>query len=488
MAANVLPNRSKDGGHPSDQDAILVVDLDGTLCRTDTLHEAILSLASSQPLILAKLFGWLFGGRAALKDAVASRHVIPAKALPLNEDVIVHIKTARAAGRRTALVTASDQRQADLVADATDLFDEVHGSGDNRNLKGPEKARFLVDRYGAGGFDYMGDSKADLAVWKQARRAVTVGATPALRRAAEAEAAQVDHIAPPRSPVRPMLRAMRPHQWSKNVLLFLPLLASHDLGAFWAVLLGFLAFCCTASAVYVINDLLDLSADRAHPRKRLRPFASGELTAMTGLAMVGGLLVVALMFSLMMGNLDFLLVLMAYLAITFAYSLSLKRKLLVDVLTLAALYTIRIVAGGVAADLALSPWLLGFSMFLFFSLAGVKRQAELMDQLATGRASSGRAYEVEDLPILRGLALSSGIAAVLVLSLYIASDDVQLLYNWPGILWLVCPIILYWNTRMVMIAHRGHMTDDPIVFAAKDRTSQLTITLSFVTVMIAAFV
>ncbi len=464
-----------------------MVDLDGTLCRTDTLHEAILGLVAEQPLILAKLPGWLSGGRAAAKDVIASRHVVPAEALPLNEDVVARVEAARAAGRRTALVTASDQRQADIVAAKVGLFDEIHGSRDGRNLKGPEKAAFLVERYGAGRFDYMGDSQADVAVWQEARRAVTVRASPALRRAAEAASADIEHISPPRSPVSAMLRALRPHQWSKNILLFLPVLAAHDLTAFWAVVLGFLAFCCTASAVYIINDLLDLSADRAHPRKRLRPFAAGELTALTGLAMAGGLLGLALLLGLMTGNPAFLGVLAIYLAITFAYSLSLKRKLLVDVLTLAALYTIRIVAGGVATALVLSPWLLGFSMFLFLSLAAVKRQAELMDQLVTGRESSGRAYQVEDLPILRSLALSSGTAAILVLALYIASDDVQVLYGWPEVLWLVCPIILYWNLRMVMIAHRGHMTDDPIVFAAKDRISQLTIVLAVLTVFAATF-
>ncbi|MEJ6396241.1 UbiA family prenyltransferase [Gymnodinialimonas sp. 2305UL16-5] len=487
MTANAPPNPSASGAQPSDQDVVLVVDLDGTLCRTDTLHEAVLGLAADQPVMLAKLPGWLSQGKAAMKDAIAAHYVVPGEHLPLNPDVIAKVEAARAAGRRTALVTASDQRQADLVADTVGMFDEVHGSRNGHNLKGPEKAQFLIDRYGAGGFDYIGDSQADLAVWKHARRAVTVQASPALRRAAEAENAQVEHIAPPKSLTSPLLRALRPHQWSKNVLLFLPLLASHDLGAFWAVLLGFLAFCCTASAVYVINDLFDLAADRAHPRKRLRPFAAGELTAMTGLAMVGGLLALALIFGLATGNPSFLGVLAVYLGITFAYSLSLKRKLLVDVLTLAALYTIRIVAGGVAASLVLSPWLLGFSMFLFLGLAAVKRQAELMDQLVTGRESSGRAYQVEDLPILRGLALSSGMAAVLVLALYIASDDVQLLYDWPEVLWLVCPIVLYWVLRMVMTTHRGHMTDDPIVFAAKDRTSQLTIVLAVVTVLVAAF-
>jgi 4-hydroxybenzoate polyprenyltransferase len=280
---------------------------------------------------------------------------------------------------------------------------------------------------------------------------------------------------------------MRPHQWSKNLLLFLPVLAAHEPARAGVVALAFLAFCFTASAVYIINDLLDLSSDRAHPRKCRRPFAAGDLTASFGAVAALGLLLLALVFGLLTGSASFLATLVVYLLTTFAYSFTLKRKLLVDVLALAGLYTIRIVAGGAAAGLVLSPWLLGFSVFLFLSLAAIKRQAELVDQRATGRESSGRAYEVEDLPVLMALAMSSGVASVLVLALYIASDDVQVLYNSPTLLWLVCPVILYWLLRMVMMTHRGHMTDDPIVFAATDRVSQLTILMVLALIPLATF-
>lgn len=199
--------------------------------------------------------------------------------------------------------------------------------------------------------------------------------------------------------------------------------------------------------------------------------------ASTGVVIAAGLLIVALGLGLMTGNPEFVGVLLLYLAATFAYSLWLKRKLLVDVLMLAGLYTIRIIAGGAAAAVVLSPWLLGFSMFVFLALAAVKRQAELTDQLKTGRASSGRAYEVDDLPVLRGTALSAGNAAVLVLALYISSDSVQMLYSRPAVLWLICPILLYWLLRMVMKTHRGEMTDDPIVYAATDRVSQVVVVI-----------
>jgi 4-hydroxybenzoate polyprenyltransferase/phosphoserine phosphatase len=473
-------------GPSGTEEPILVVDLDGTLCRTDTLHEALLGLVARQPQILLRLPGWLRGGRADFKARVAAEHTVPGTMLPLNPEVVEMIEKARAEGRRIALVTAADQRQADGVAEVVGLFDEVIGSSSGRNLKGAEKARFLVDRYGAKGFDYIGDSLADQPVWASARHAITAAAGPSVRRAAEAANSSTLHLSAPEPKVGAMLRALRPHQWSKNVLLFLPVLASHSLGAVWPVLLGFFAFCLTASAVYVINDLVDLPADRAHPRKRRRPFASGELSAASGLAMTGGLLLAALVLGLFTGNPLFIGTLAVYLAATFAYSLWLKRKLIVDVLTLAGLYTIRIVAGGAAAGIVLSPWLLGFSMFLFLALAAVKRQAELMDQIKTGRESSGRAYLVDDLPVLRSVALSSGHAAVLVMALYISSDAVQPLYARPELLWLVCPLLLYWLLRMVMMTHRGYMTDDPIVFAARDRISLLVIVATVVVILAAA--
>jgi len=469
-----------------DTDIVLACDLDGTLCRTDTLHEAVLALVSLNPPAIARLPGWMSGGKAAFKARVAEVSVVPGDALPLNDEVVAELQAARAAGRRTALVTASDRRQAEAVAQATGLFDEVHATGEGRNLKGAEKARFLTEQFGARGYDYMGDAIVDVPVWAGARQAITVGANARVRREAESANANVRHLSRPEGRAAAVLKAMRPHQWSKNLLLFVPMLAAHDPGALGQVLLGFLAFCLTASAVYVINDLLDLQADRAHPRKRRRPFAAGTLSAATGIGMSAGLLGLAAGLGLATGNPLFLAVLGLYLAATFAYSLWLKRKLLVDVLMLAGLYTVRIIAGGAAAGIVLSPWLLGLSMFLFLSLAAVKRQAELMDQMASGRDSVGRAYAVDDLPILRGMALASGHAAVMVMALYISSDAVQALYGRPWLLWLVCPLLLYWVLRMVMTAHRGRMTDDPIVFAAKDRVSLLVVALTVVVAVVAA--
>lgn len=459
------------------QSAVLVVDLDGTLCKTDTMHEALLALLANSPAKLFEVPFWLAEGRVGFKANLADHEVVDVDKLPLNDVVVDTVRAAREAGVRTALVSASDHRQVTAVAEHTGLFDEAYGSAEGRNLKGEAKAAFLTEHFGAGAFDYIGNSRADLPVWAAAKSGVTVAASQNLRRAAEAENSTIRHIDPPRSKLGAIARALRPHQWSKNLLLFLPVLAAHDVGQILTVVLAFVAFCLTASAVYVINDLLDLASDRAHPRKRLRPFAAGELTAVEGVVLSGTLLMAAVISGSLSGKLGFMAVLGLYLLMTFLYSLWLKRKLIVDVLMLAGLYTVRIVAGGAAATVELSPWLLGFSIFVFLSLAAVKRQAELTDQFLSGRASSGRAYEVEDLPILRGIALSSAHASVLVFALYINSDEVQRLYSQPQLLWLICPLLLYWTLRMIMKSHRGTMTDDPIVFAAKDIVSILIVIL-----------
>lgn len=471
---------------------VLVLDLDGTLSRSDTLHEALFTMIAAFPPVLLRMLRWLFRGKAAFKRRVADMCVVPGEGLPLNEEVLDLARKAHAEGRRVALVSASDQRQVNAVARHVGLFDDVIGTGAEasagRNLGGKAKAAFLQERYGEKGFDYVGDAKVDLPVWAAARRAITVGAGPALRRAAEAVNPDTVHIAPPPGllgTLRTYLRAMRPHQWSKNLLVFLPILSAHELNEFGAAVAAFVAFSLTASSVYLLNDLVDLQADRAHPRKRLRPFASGALPIMHGFGLAIALLVLAVAISLAFTPPAFIGALACYYVVTFAYSLWLKRMLIIDVLTLATLYTARIIAGAVATTMWLSPWMLGFSMFIFLSLAAVKRQAELTDQLRGGREKSiGRAYEVDDLPVLRGIALSAGYAAVLVFALYISSPGIKALYGDPRFLWLICPLLLYWISRMVMMTHRGFMTDDPIVYAASDRVSQVVILLCLAIVLV----
>jgi 4-hydroxybenzoate polyprenyltransferase/phosphoserine phosphatase len=484
------PDISKD----RDAAITLVVDLDGTLCRTDTLHEGILAMVSARAHLLPGLLTHLGRGKVAFKQYVAEAGVIDGADLPMNEAVIDLLKEARASGRKTALVSASDQRQVDAVAAHLGLFDDAFGTGPEsagHNLSGAAKADFLVQRYGEHGFDYVGDAKVDVPVWAKARRAITVGAAPSLRLAAEAVSPDVLHLDPPSSKgklLKPYIRALRPHQWSKNLLVFLPLLSAHNPGAIGAAVAAFFAFSLTASSVYILNDLVDLEADRAHPRKRLRPFAAGTIPILHGMMLAPLLIIAAVVIALVFTPLLFLGALAFYYVATFAYSLWLKRKLIIDVLTLAGLYTVRIIGGAVATAIVLSPWMLGFSLFLFLSLAAVKRQAELTDQLKGGRKkTAGRAYDTEDLPILRDIALSAGYASVLVFALYINSDDVLKLYKTPEILWLICPLLLYWVSRMVMMTHRGYMTDDPIVYAAKDKVSRIVVLIGVLTIIAAGF-
>jgi 4-hydroxybenzoate polyprenyltransferase len=279
---------------------------------------------------------------------------------------------------------------------------------------------------------------------------------------------------------------MRPHQWAKNLLILLPILASHDFSALGAALMAMVAFCLVASSVYIVNDIVDLPSDRAHPRKRNRAFAAGEAQISHGLVLAALLAVTAFALSLAFTPPLFVATLLLYLLGTIAYSFWLKRKLLVDVIALAGLYTVRILAGSAVTGIALSPWLLAFSMFLFFSLAAIKRQAELVDQERTGRSvTPGRAYFTEDLPVIRTMALSSGQAAVLVLALYVNSPAISKLYAAPHLMWLLCPILFYWLGRMAVMTHRGYMDDDPIVFACRDGISLLCLLASAAVVLTA---
>lgn len=468
---------------------VLVVDMDGTLTRTDTLHEAMLAFIAANPLRAPELFAWLRAGKAGFKRRLADECLADVDALPLNDAVIEEVRSARAEGRRTALVSASDQRQVEAVAARVGLFDDVHGTDSEKNLSGSEKADFLVERYGEGGFDYAGDAEVDLPVWAKARKAITVGVSDALRAAVDRQNSETEHLSPPVSGtarLKPYVRALRPHQWLKNILIFMPILAAHDPTNFVAAVAAFIAFSLTASSVYLINDLLDLSADRAHPRKCKRPFASAQIPLAHGVLLAPMLIAIALILALVFTPPVFLGVLAIYYVATFAYSLFLKRKLIIDVWTLAGLYTIRILAGAAATGVLLSPWILAFSMFLFLSLAAVKRQAELTDQIRQGKEqTAGRAYHTDDLPILRSIALSAGYAAVVVFALYINSPNVSALYSMPELLWAVCPLLLYWVSRMVMVTHRGNMTDDPIIFAVRDRTSMAVVGLSGLSIILA---
>lgn len=452
----------------------LVVDLDGTLTKTDLLIESCLALLKRNPLYVLLLPLWLLRGKAVLKTRIAERVPIDASCLPFHPELLSYLREEKSRGRHLYLATASHRKYAEQVAAHLGLFDTVYATDGEHNLDGLRKCSQLLESYGEKGFDYAGNASPDLRIWPHARHAIVVNARAGVARAAR-RMANVTRVLDDRSRSwLPYLRALRPHQWVKNVLVLVPLLASHSFGqrGVWlSALLAFAAFSLTASSVYVLNDLLDLESDRHHPRKRLRPFASGDVPVQHGLAIVPLLLIGAVALASHLPGV-FMAVLAGYYVVTLGYSLKLKHYAMVDVLTLAGLYTLRVIAGAAALAIMPSFWLLAFSMFMFLSLALVKRYSELMAMKKSGHEKTrGRGYEVGDLTILQSAGLASGYIAVLVLALYVNSPDIGHLYGRPVIIWLVCPLLLLWLSRIWMITHRGDMDDDPIVFAFRDGPS-----------------
>jgi len=463
---------------------ILVVDLDGTLLRSDMLFESFWSAFGRDWRSPFLSIAALSGGRASLKRHLAMASSVNADTLPYDPKVIAFVQSWRESGGKTALVTASDHDFAKAIATHLGIFDEAHGSDGKLNMKGDCKGQFLEERFGPKGFAYMGDAKADIPVWNRAAKAITVNAPSALRQEVERTCETVEHLGTDAKSLKPYIKAVRPHQWLKNVLVFLPMLAAHQLDAatFLLSLLAFVCFSLVASSVYVLNDLLDLAADRVHPRKKSRPFASGSIPIAHGTWMAGGLLFLGGLLAINISP-AFLLAMATYYLLTMAYSLNLKRRIVIDICVLAGLYTARIIAGSVATGIPLTVWLLAFSVFFFLSLAAVKRQAELIDNAKRGSLKvSGRGYHLDDLPIISMIAIGAGYVSVLVMTLYVDSPAVADLYAHPEALWGVSTVLLYWITRTIMMAHRGHMHDDPVVYAAKDQISRicLLIILGFV--------
>ena len=467
----------------------LVVDLDGTLVKTDLLIESLLSLLRHSPLYIFALPFCLLKGRAHLKQEIARRGRLDVALLPYRPDLLEHLRVEHEKGRSLVLATASDVRLAQQVADHLRIFDSVLASDGSTNLSGKRKRERLVSQFGEKGFDYVANESRDLAVWSSARKAIVVSPNQQLVRAV-ARVAEVESVFGDRRPsLREYLSALRPQQWLKNVLIFVPIFAAHsfiELPLLGKALLAFMAFCCCASAGYVFNDLFDLAADRHHPKKRLRPFASGRLMLFYGLAMVPALTVLACVLALMVSRL-FVGIVLLYFAMTFSYSLYLKKMVLLDVLVLASIYTLRIFAGAEAVGIRSSGWLLGFSMALFTSLAFVKRYGELVVMWSVdGDQATARSYELSDAELLASKGTASGYLAVLVLALYISSGAAKALYGRHELMWLLCPLLFYWLGYIWLVAHRGRMIDDPLVFALRDRTSRILILLMLGAAFLAA--
>lgn len=459
------------------QSAPLVVDLDGTLLRTDTLFEAFASALLRRPLAALASLPLAVTNRAQLKRRILELAELDVETLPLRDDLIEYLRAERSRGRSLHLVTAADQSIADRVAKRVGVFDDALGSDGEHNLKGGAKRDALVERF-PDGYAYAGDSAADLPVWRSSQSIVLAGASGGVARRARGLGVEIEAEFPDTSRrFRAWRKAFRLHQWSKNILIFAPMFLAHrydDAQAWVAVIAGFFIASITASATYLINDLVDLSADRRHRSKKSRPLASGDLPIMQAL-IVGPVVVAAGVVSAFVLEPAFGGVLLAYVATTFAYSLYLKRLAMIDVYALAFLFTSRLAMGATLAHAPLTIWLVTFSMFFFFSLSLAKRHVEIVSASADLPADAkikGRGYLRRDEPITLAFGVGAALASIVILVLYLAEEAFPSgTYSSPEWLWLVPALIAGWTNRVWLLAHRGELHDDPIVFAIKDRVS-----------------
>jgi len=453
----------------------LCVDLDGTLVKSDTLVDSLLLLVRSHPLTAINAPIWALRGKAALKEKVASHVSLDVAQLPYNRPLLAYLREQHADGRKLYLATGADSSLASRVSERLGIFTAVLASDGRTNLTGNNKLASLQARFDSG-FDYIGNARADLPLLGGAVEPMLANPDRSLTALLGARKIAVSRTFEDRRPaLRSIVKAVRPHQWAKNLLLLVPLLLSHALRrhAVAEVALAFLCFSLCASATYLVNDLLDSEADRRHPKKSLRPFASGDLQAKTGIALALLFLAAAFTGAHFLPS-AFLGILMLYMLTSLGYSLFLKRVALVDVILLSGLYAIRLLAGGAAVHVAISPWLGGFSIFLFLSLAMVKRFSELQNIRARGHVpSSARGYVLADIEQLRSFGTASAYAAVVVFSLYISGHEVVALYRHARRMWLIIPFMILWISRVWLLAGRGELDEDPVLFALTDRMSLL---------------
>ena len=454
----------------------LCVDLDGTLVKSDTLVDSLLVLLRTRPALVFKLPSRLLHGKAAVKAFVTQSISLDVSYLPYNRQLLQFLQQERAQGRKIYLATGADLALAQRVATHLGIFTGVLASDGAANLTGNKKLLSLRKLLNSAAFDYIGNDTPDLPLLASASEPMLANPSLWLRLrlwALGIRPAREFHER--RHPLKSLLKAVRLHQWAKNLLIFVPLLLAHGLtvGRLLTALLAFCCFSLTASATYIVNDLLDIEADRLHPQKRRRPFASGDLSAFAGLGSAAVFLLLVFSGARLLPP-AFYAWLLLYLASTLAYSLYLKRIVLVDVLMLSGLYILRLLAGSAATQTPISHWLAGFSMFLFLSLAIAKRFAELENLRASGAPPrNDRGYLLADLDQLRSFGTASAYAAVVVFAIYISGLDVMKLYRHPRLLWLMVPLMIHWLNRVWLLASRGQLDEDPVAFALTDRMSLL---------------
>lgn len=459
------------------KDLPLCVDLDGTLVNTDMLFECVLRLLKSEPLYIFLIPIWLMKGKAVLKKEIVKRVTLEDLELSLNDDVVRYLRRHKSQ-RNVLLITGSDQKIAEYVAGETDLFNSAHGSDGHTNLTSKNKRDWLVDKFGEGGFDYMGNDTDDRVVWSAARHALLVGGEKSMRRFSDIEFIATFETKDPQP--RDFFSLLRIHQWTKNALIFIPFLLDKTVQTwpnFVTVILAFLAMSLLASMTYIVNDMLDLNADRKNPTKKNRALAACRISLQTGV-LTGLILFLTVLALLPLLPLSFSGALLLYLVCTLYYSFYLKKRMVIDVCTIAGLHTLRIIAGVFAVQAIWSFWLLAFSMFVFFSLAVAKRVSELTNLKDAGRdIALGRGYLVSDIPMLSAIGVSAGYISVLVVALFVNSEKVAANYSQPMLLWLLCPLLMYWIGRLWLITARGNLHEDPIVFAVRDQVSQAVVAL-----------
>lgn len=472
-----------------DQAIALAVDLDGTLISGDLLWECLFHLVRDNPLVVFFIPFWLLGGKARFKQAIFSRVQIDPAWLAYRPEVLAFLEAEKARGRTLILATASAHDKAEQIADHLGVFDRVLGSDAHRNLRAAAKRDQLVADYGEAGFDYIGNSRDDVLVFEAARRAHVVAPDRDARHWAEQHDAHILHDQSKAS-LKDVARMLRVHQWAKNSLIAVPAVLAHsvfELPTLLALVAAFFAFSFLASAVYIFNDLFDLAMDRRHSTKRNRPLAAGRIDPATGVKIALGLMALSVVLTLALPP-AFAAVLAIYFLVTTAYSLKIKGWLLLDVLTLAGLYTVRIIAGVAAVSVEPSYWLLAFSVFFFLSLALVKRYVELDHaKISQKERLSGRGYRPEDKEIIAQAGMASGFAAIVVLALYLDSPAVYELYQHPWMIWPICPLVLYLIMRIWILAKRREFNDDPVVFIATDWRSQVMIAFGAALMLFAGF-
>jgi 4-hydroxybenzoate polyprenyltransferase len=453
----------------------LCVDLDGTLVKSDTLVDSLLVLVRTHPLEALKVPLWVLRGKAALKAKVASLVALDVENLPYNKTLLSYLHEQRGEGREIYLTTGADRKVAMRVADHLGIFTDVLASDGKTNLTGKDKLASLKHRFETG-FDYVGNARPDLPLLAAAGEPMLANPNSSTSALLRKRKIAISRTFEDRKPVlKTILKEVRPHQWAKNFLVVVPLVLSHTLKlhAIAEVVLAFVCLSLCASASYIVNDLLDVEADRRHPKKRFRPFAAGDLAASTGLWIARIFLATAFIGAHFLPQ-AFTGWLLLYTAATLAYSLSLKRVVLVDVIILSGLYTLRLLAGGAAAQVKISPWLAGFAVFLFLSLAMVKRFSELQNNRAHGHVPSiGRGYLLADIEQLRSFGTASAYAGMVVFALYISGHEVIMLYSHAARMWLIVPLMILWISRVWLLAGRGVLDEDPVIFAVTDRMSLL---------------